>query len=368
MHSRCTALVLALSCIVAPAAAGSATWGDDVADLIYLSGTGNVVLWPEDAPGALVSNYLLQRDSGGFVEENALFPDGNTYYSMEVGDEATDTEVSWTDVDYKNLGDPPDLTATFDCGAILPTGLSEAQLGSWFSRSTFVGLEGSGEGTWNLSHGYADVTNDVTMSITGGTKIVGSLTGAGTLSVADGATVRLEQTGSIWPDDNAQANLTMTAGGATGGTLDVTKNKITFSGETETDVLNLVVNAYNSGAWDQPGITSSALAAGEAVGVTDQGVTGVKAAYTLGGDANVDGYVDVSDLSIMGSNYGTSSGATWDMGDLNYDGAVDVSDLSIMGSNYGSDIFPAAGATHAPEPGTLALLALGAVAMLRRRR
>jgi hypothetical protein len=55
----------------------------------------------------------------------------------------------------------------------------------------------------------------------------------------------------------------------------------------------------------------------------------------VSGDANGDGAVNVSDLSLLAANYGKTSGATWAMGDFTGDGAVDVSDLSILAANYG---------------------------------
>ena len=56
---------------------------------------------------------------------------------------------------------------------------------------------------------------------------------------------------------------------------------------------------------------------------------------SLLGDINGDGTVDLADLSIMLSNYGTTGGMTYQDGDLDGDGAVDLSDLSLLLSNYG---------------------------------
>jgi hypothetical protein len=61
----------------------------------------------------------------------------------------------------------------------------------------------------------------------------------------------------------------------------------------------------------------------------------IKVRAALPGDANLDGAVNVSDLSLLAANYGVTIGATWAMGDFNKDGAVSVSDLSLLAANYG---------------------------------
>lgn len=84
------------------------------------------------------------------------------------------------------------------------------------------------------------------------------------------------------------------------------------------------------------------------------------------GDFNFDGVVDVSDLGILATNYGTTSGMTWEKGDASGDCAVDVSDLGILATYYGTSTEVAASAT--PEPGTMTLMGVGALALLFRRR
>jgi hypothetical protein len=49
------------------------------------------------------------------------------------------------------------------------------------------------------------------------------------------------------------------------------------------------------------------------------------------GDANGNGHVDITDLSILLSNYNTSNASC----DFNNDGIVNITDLSILLSNYG---------------------------------
>ena len=83
------------------------------------------------------------------------------------------------------------------------------------------------------------------------------------------------------------------------------------------------------------------------------------------GDANSDGKVDGSDVTILAGNWqvgvGGVGGATWDMGDFNGDGAVDGSDVTILAGNwqYGVDT----AAASVPEPAATALL-FGMLSML----
>ena len=83
------------------------------------------------------------------------------------------------------------------------------------------------------------------------------------------------------------------------------------------------------------------------------------------GDANNDGAVNVVDLGVLAKYYDTATGATWEMADFSGDGAVNVVDLGVLAKNYD---WVGAPAGAAPEPATLSLLALGGLAMLRRRK
>ena len=77
---------------------------------------------------------------------------------------------------------------------------------------------------------------------------------------------------------------------------------------------------------------------------------------TLPGDANLDGRVDVNDLTIVLSHFG-QTGAAWAQGEFTGDGKVDVNDLTIVLANFGQSGGSSAGMAAVPEPASMAMLA-----------
>jgi hypothetical protein len=76
------------------------------------------------------------------------------------------------------------------------------------------------------------------------------------------------------------------------------------------------------------------------------------------GDANNDGRVDGSDVTILANHWqsGVDDGkiATWAMGDFNRDGRIDGSDVTILANHWQSGVTNAAATV--PEPSALVLL------------
>ena len=88
--------------------------------------------------------------------------------------------------------------------------------------------------------------------------------------------------------------------------------------------------------------------------------------FSLLGDANNDGVVDAADYITVKQNFGMTSGAKWSDGNFTSGGTVDWDDLQILMASFSTRSIGEAPAV--PEPATLGLLAIGALALLRRRQ
>ena len=109
--------------------------------------------------------------------------------------------------------------------------------------------------------------------------------------------------------------------------------------------------------------------AGTGVNIAENAKWGYLLRPAIPGDANLDGRVDINDLTLVLSNLG-QTGASWLTGDFTGDGTVNLNDLTIVLANLGQSLGSSAPKpTAVPEPAAgFLLIAAAAVLTLRRGR
>ena len=266
-----------------------------------------------------------------------------------------------------------------------------------------LGLTKIGAGTLVLassSNSYAGATN-----VSAGKLVFTSnLTSSASLTVQDSATAEVAQNGN-------RVIKTPALSVVGSGQLNLTDNKLitpsaigSWNGSAYTGVTGLIASGRNNTNWNGFGIITTMSAAagtnytsiGVAKGVevksatqsmtatwAGQTITGTDTLvmYTYGGDANLDGKINIDDyVRIDAGLAGGLSG--WSNGDFNYDGKVNIDDYTtIIDANIGNQagVFPTSSGGPAsggsgsisavPEPASLTMLTgLAAVLIARRRR
>jgi GH25 family lysozyme M1 (1,4-beta-N-acetylmuramidase) len=271
------------------------------------------------------------------------------------------------------------------------------QTGGTLNVQQFVTLTNSA----TLSGGAmsaGSITNTSTLHITGGVVNTGSFLGSGTTSVAGGtlnaASVRQTtlnvSSGMVRLAASGTTSVSIVNNlNATGGQLDLGNEGVIVNysaASPATAIRNALASAYANGAWTGAGITSSNAIADPtdrtAVGFADAfeignpatflgqpiDTTSVLIRYTLYGDTNLSGVVDIADFSNLAANFNVFV-PRWSRGDFNFDGVVSVADFALLAANFNQSIAAEIARPAAvPEPATVAVLSAAASILLTRRR
>jgi hypothetical protein len=118
-------------------------------------------------------------------------------------------------------------------------------------------------------------------------------------------------------------------------------------------------------AWSDPGYvpTADIVADGLVDGDDWQAFLDAWTALYVVGDANLDGWVDGTDLGLMSGAWGSTDGS-WRVGDFNGDRTIDGTDLGLMSGNWGAG---GGGSPPVPEPATAASALVGLALLMAGR-
>ena len=289
--------------------------------------------------------------------------------------------------------------------------------------TVFTSKQATGNGHANVTGGTLNASamiNNGVFDFTGGNANVGVIDGSGTTNVGstqllqvahvrqnsltvNGGTVKINPSGAA-----NGVSVVNTLSINSGGKLDLTNNELivksigvgTASGGVYNGVSGMIQSGRNNGGWGGSGIITSqttaiagnlttlgvaSAAQAKGIGATDtavwngQTVTGgdTLVMYTYGGDANLDGKINVDDYGRI--DFAVPLGiAGWSNGDFNYDGKINVDDygiidfnVGIQGPPFGSSMAATSGiasVSAVPEPASIGLITMVAAGLIARRR
>jgi len=264
--------------------------------------------------------------------------------------------------------------------------------GSTWTNSLSLAVGTSGGGQMHITNGgavrnplcyiatWAEGTGAVTVSGTGSTwantsDLYVGFAGGGTLSINDGGLVSVA--GGLTIDANGDGDSFINMG--TGGMLALSGNaddslesfldlvsgtgEIRYRDDSTSDWADI------TGATEGEDYTLGYLAEGELVGYTVLTVTTPTEPATPG-DTNDDYIVNGLDLANLVAQFGVTPDV--ESADFNGDDIVNLEDFAVMRGNFGFGVVSSPSgdpeAITTPEPATLSLLALGGLALIRRRR
>ena len=206
-----------------------------------------------------------------------------------------------------------------------------------------LGLQGDGDvgdsGYLRLVYFDADFTGDVDGANNPGINYVGT---AGAIA---------KQDSSYDAGDMSQIKLELSATSfdiLIDGTLALNGDDVPYlNAATDINRLNFQAD-YDGGAW------------------YDNFNVDLAVVETVAGDVNGNGIVNAVDLDLFEGQFGGAPDPNFSA-DFDGNGIVDLDDFAILRGNWGFGVVPTA-PEAAPEPATMSLLALGGLAVLRRRR
>jgi hypothetical protein len=351
--------------------------GNNTTAVLYLGlNAGSVGTYVLTGPGRLTVNAEYAGVSGGSGSLSQSDGDNTVSVGLYLGVNAT-SSGSYMLSGRGRLSAADECVGQEGAGYFLQTG----------GQNTAGHLSVGAKGQYDFMGG--------TLRISGGLDCSGTLSvgpAAGSFSV--GGPVKVGSGGKVLLGTGTKTHVfpTLTLAGAADGwtgTVDIGDGFLVVKTGDAAAIENQVKSGMNlaGGYWNGRGITSSA-AAGDAATMTGVGVlsnslahyttfgsaTGLTGSevlvrYTFYGDADLSGAVDFDNDYILWQTGYLNGYTGWVYGDFNHDGVVDFDNDYILWQTLflNQPVLPGS-STAVPEPGTLALVLLGGLCLLRRRR
>ncbi len=251
--------------------------------------------------------------------------------------------------------------------------------------SQTLNLIKTGTGTQTLNGTY-NYTGSTTVS-GGELRTIKALQNNTDLTINSSAVLNVPVNGTSTAVTKVKSLSIPTSGANYLGTMQLHDNDLVIdygaTASSYASVMNMIKSGLTLLGGNGTGIASSEVDAqslpGTIFGVIDNGAIGgqitslsgfngvttnsVLVKFTWFGDANLDGQIDGSDYALLDSGF-TSGGALtgWVFGDFDYSGVIDGSDFALIDTGLTSQ------SGVLPEPGSLGLLAITTIGMLRRRK
>ena len=271
---------------------------------------------------------------------NTMITDLNTNqpFRFALTDESATTSGTFVGVavnaNFPNDFSGPELLLNADIAQPLPSWLDPSSDATWDSTNHILTVNGP---TTIVSDPGGD---DPQINVTGsGDQLIVNDTGGGTINITS-LTVSGGGTSTVDVANSANSPVVLNIG------------SLSLSGTAALDLGNNELVTTATPASIQSLLLSGALktsAPGGVLGYKDLGGGQTEVRFTVRGDANLDGIVNVLDFNALSMNY-NKTGQLWANGDLTNDGKVNAADFDQLATGYGSNI---GGGFSAPALGTL---------------
>jgi hypothetical protein len=351
---------------------------------------------------------LINSSAGLITGHGYLYADSGLTNNgqIQLASQSTDVHGDFTGASASKVIISGGATATFYDPVTLASG-SEFRVSTGSTAVFFGDVSGTSNFTGTGTKDFEAGTSSLVQLQTGGETAVQANASLSASTIRENS-LAVSGHVTITPDGINSGASKVNALSVT-GQLDLTDNKLivsggdagTWNGSSYTGISKLVQSGRNGGQWNGDGIITTSLSGAAdklhsigvatadqigKVGQTFGGITltsgDVLVMYTYGGDANLDGKINIDDYGLIDSHVGQSGTAFgWHNGDFNYDGKINIDDYGIIDSNIGAQGAPIPtmttpqtpataieGVAAVPEPAGLCSIALAGAVLIRRRR